>query len=109
MTGTDTAAEGGDVPERGGRRCREQQHMVRSACVAVKRGLGDVQRRVTHATACCVGRTAALPAPHSPGDRQQPADIERNYSKRYKIVRFSVTNCSTPGDDISPTSSGFVY
>ncbi|MGE8244553.1 MAG: hypothetical protein ACN6RA_00960, partial [Stenotrophomonas maltophilia] len=57
-----------DVPGRGGRRCREQQHMVGSACVAVKQ-----------------------------------------LSKRYKIVRFSVTNCSTPGYDISPTSSGFVY
>jgi len=72
VTGTDTAAEGGDVPERGGRRCREQQHMVRSACVAVKHGLGDVQRRVTHGTACCVGRTAALPAPHSPAIAGNP-------------------------------------
>lgn len=54
------------MPGRGGRRCREQQHMVGSACVAVKRGLGDVQRLVPHGTACCIGRTAAMPAPHSP-------------------------------------------
>jgi hypothetical protein len=40
--------------------------MVGSACVAVKHGLGDVQRLAPHGTACCIGRTAAMPALHSP-------------------------------------------
>jgi hypothetical protein len=40
--------------------------MVGSARVAVKHGLGDVQRLLPHGTACCIGRTAAMPGPHSP-------------------------------------------
>jgi len=47
-TGIERAAEGGDVPGRGGRRCREQQHMVGSARVAVKHEVSDVQRGVAH-------------------------------------------------------------